>query len=153
MSFHVQLLSIFPEFFDSVLGTGILAKSIERELVSVDRIHIRDFATDKHRTTDDVPYGGGAGMVMKPEPLVGALEHAQSLHPGLPRIYMTPQGQPFDQRLAQELRGAPVDVVLSDMAPDFVGDGVTDHLRQMVLCEHALDFASHVLRPSKGVSR
>ncbi len=125
MSFHVQLLSIFPGFFDSVLGTGILAKSIERELVSVDRLNIRDFATDKHRTTDDVPYGGGAGMVMKPEPLVGAIEHAESLMPGLPRIYMTPQGEPFSQRLAQELSEGPGMLLLCGRY-----EGVDERVRQ-----------------------
>lgn len=105
--FHVQFVTIFPEFFDSVLSTSILAKAIEREHVSVERFDIRDFATDKHRTTDDVPYGGGAGMVMKPEPAVGAIEAAMASHPGIPRLYMTPQGQPFDQQLAHELAAGP----------------------------------------------
>ena len=97
-AFHVQFVTIFPEFFDSVLSTSILAKAIEREHVSVERFDIRGFATDKHRTTDDVPYGGGAGMVMKPEPAVRAIEAAMASHSGIPRIYMTPQGEPAEER-------------------------------------------------------
>jgi tRNA (guanine37-N1)-methyltransferase len=105
--FHVELLSIFPDFFTSPLQTGIIGKALERELASVKCTNIRDFATDKHRTTDDVPYGGGAGMVMKPEPLVAALEDARERHPGITRIYMTPQGEPFNQKIARELAEGP----------------------------------------------
>lgn len=105
--YSVQILTIFPEFFDSPLATGVVSKGIEGELFEVETVNIRDFATDKHRTTDDVPYGGGAGMVMKPEPLVAALEHAESRAPGVPRIYLTPQGQRFDQQVAEELARLP----------------------------------------------
>ncbi len=99
--FHIDILTIFPEFFDSPLSTGVIGKAIERELFTAQCLDIRGFATDKHRTTDDLPYGGGAGMVMKPEPLVAALEHARAAHPTLPRVYLTPQGQPFNQAMAR----------------------------------------------------
>lgn len=101
-AFHIDILTIFPEFFESPLNTGVIGKAIDRELFSARCIDIRGFATDKHRTTDDLPYGGGAGMVMKPEPLVAALEHARQDNPTLPRIYLTPQGRPFDQAMARE---------------------------------------------------
>ena len=100
--FQVTILTLFPEFFDSPIDTGVMQKGLERGCFAVDRINIRDFATDKHKTTDDLPYGGGAGMVMKPEPLVAALESARERYPELPRVYVTPQGQRFDQRMARE---------------------------------------------------
>lgn len=106
-SFHVEVLSIFPDFFASPLETGVIAKAVEKDLLSVQCTDIRSFARDKHRTTDDLPYGGGAGMVMKPEPLVGALEDARERHPGLQRIYLTPQGEPFTQGMARESSRGP----------------------------------------------
>ena len=107
--FLVDLLTIFPEFFDSALGVGVIGKAIDRGAASIHRTDIRAFATDKHRTTDDVPYGGGAGMVMKPEPLVDALEAARAREgaSALPRIYLTPQGERFDQAIARELAQGP----------------------------------------------
>lgn len=103
MSFHVELLTLFPEFFESPLSASLIGKAQEAGLVSTQCTDIRDFASDKHRTTDDLPFGGGAGMVMKCEPVVGALEHARERHPSLPRIYLTPQGEPLTQAIAQEL--------------------------------------------------
>ncbi len=103
MSFTIQILTLFPEFFESPLKTSLTGKAIERGHFDVQLIDIRDFATDKHNTCDDSPYGGGAGMVMKPEPLVGALEHARNNSPDAPRILLTPQGEPFAQPIAQQL--------------------------------------------------
>lgn len=107
MSFHVEILTLFPEFFDSPLSASLIGKARKAGLVSIECTDIRDFTTDKHRTTDDVPFGGGAGMVMKCEPVVGALEHASSRHPGLPRVFLTPQGEPFRQSIARELSAGP----------------------------------------------
>ena len=112
MSFTVRVLTLFPEFFDSPLRTSLLGKAREARLVEVVCTNVRDFATDKHRTTDDVPYGGGAGMVMKCEPVVAALEEAGEASPGLPRIYLTPQGEPLSQALARELSNGPGMIVL-----------------------------------------
>lgn len=105
--YPIEILTIFPEFFDSPLDTSIIAKAIKRELLDVRASDIRAFATDKHNSTDDVPYGGGAGMVMKPEPLVAALEDARARAPDAPRIYLTPQGKPFDQAMACRLSQGP----------------------------------------------
>lgn len=110
--YHIQLLTIFPEFFDSPLATSLQGKAVERELVKVETIDIRSFATDKHHTTDDVPYGGGAGMVMKCEPIVAALEHASELMPGAPRIYMSPSGERLTQDLVKELAQLPGMILL-----------------------------------------
>jgi tRNA (guanine37-N1)-methyltransferase len=101
--YAVQILTLFPEFFDSPFATSIIGRAVEQGHAALGCTQIRDFATDKHRTTDDVPYGGGAGMVMKPEPTVAALEHAAALCPGAPRVYLTPQGEPFTQAIAREM--------------------------------------------------
>jgi tRNA (guanine37-N1)-methyltransferase len=98
-----QVLTLFPDFFETPLSASILGRAAEKSLVDYDVVDIRDFATDKHRTTDDLPYGGGAGMLMKPEPLVAALEFARERQPDAPRVLMSPQGEPLTQASAQEL--------------------------------------------------
>jgi tRNA (guanine37-N1)-methyltransferase len=105
--FVVQILTLFPEFFESPLSTSIIGRAVESGAARIGCTQIRDFATDKHRTTDDVPYGGGAGMVMKPEPTVAALEHAREQCPGVPRVYLTPDGERFSQAIAQEMASWP----------------------------------------------
>ncbi|RAL23140.1 tRNA (guanosine(37)-N1)-methyltransferase TrmD [Lujinxingia litoralis] len=105
--YPVEILTLFPDFFTSPLQISLTGKAIERGHFSVRCTDIRDFTTDKHRTCDDVPYGGGAGMVMKPEPLVAGLEAARARHPGVPRILMSPQGEPFSQKIARELAQGP----------------------------------------------
>jgi tRNA (guanine37-N1)-methyltransferase len=93
-----DILTLFPSLFDSPFSDSILQKAQDKGLVSF-RLHdIRSFARDKHRTADDVPYGGGAGMVMKPEPIVAALESASSGFEGkVRRIYLSPQGRVLKQ--------------------------------------------------------
>lgn len=112
MSFSVEVLTLFPEFFDSPLQQSLLRRAIEAGLFEFLATNIRDFSTDKHRTVDDVPYGGGAGMVMKPEPLVGALEDARERLGDLPRVLLTPQGTPLSQELAWELSEGPGMILL-----------------------------------------
>src|SRR5438445_3176777 len=85
------------------LAESLLGKAQEKGLLRARVVDIRDFAAGKHRVTDDVPYGGGAGMVMKPEPLVAAIEAARARLPGAHVVLMTPQGRRFDQAKAQEL--------------------------------------------------
>lgn len=107
MTFRIEVLTLFPAFFESPLASSILSRAIEREQLAVRCTDIRDYTTDKHRTTDDVPYGGGAGMVMKCEPTVAALEAARERNPEALRVYMTPQGERLTQRLSEELADAP----------------------------------------------
>ena len=103
---EIDVLTLFPSMF-SALDESIVGRARERGLVTLRVWDIRDFATDRHRTVDDTPYGGGAGMVMKPEPIHRALEHAKGSSPRLADrvILMSPQGRTFDQRMAKELAG------------------------------------------------
>lgn len=93
MRFHI--LTIFPEAFDSFLGASLLGKAIKGGRVDVQRVQIRDFSTSRHRTTDDAPYGGGAGMVMLVEPMVRALESLPA--EARPRVLLDPRGKPLTQ--------------------------------------------------------
>jgi tRNA (guanine37-N1)-methyltransferase len=96
-----NVLTLFPEVFKGYLESSILGKTISRGIITVRLINIRDFAFDKHRTCDDYTYGGGPGMVLKPEPLSLALESIACK--GKRAIYLTPAGKLFDQRRAEEL--------------------------------------------------
>ena len=100
------VITIFPEMFASPLGHSILKKAQEKGLISVRVVDLRDYATDRHRVTDDYPYGGGQGMVMKPEPLVAAIEDARKKLADPRVVLLAPQGRLFTQeqaaRLAQE---------------------------------------------------
>ena len=99
----VEVLTLFPRMVQAPLEESILGKAQEKGLLRVQVTDIREFAEGKHRVTDDVPYGGGAGMVMKPEPLVKAIEAAKQRRPSARVILMSPQGARFDQARAQAL--------------------------------------------------
>lgn len=100
--FYARILTLFPEFFDSPLACSIPKRAIEGGYAEVECIQMRDFATDKHRRVDDVPYGGGPGMVMKPEPVVAAIRHARTQAPDTRVVMLTPSGARFDQAKARE---------------------------------------------------
>ena len=97
------VLTIFPEMFDPFWAHGIIRKAIEEQKILTSAINIRDYAEDRHQVTDDRPYGGGSGMVMKPEPLAGAIRAASRTVPGAKTVLLTPQGSVFDQGMAREL--------------------------------------------------
>lgn len=100
---RIDVFSLFPEVFDSYLNTSILKRAQESQALQVFTHNIRNWTTDKHRTTDDTPYGGGGGMVMKPEPVFAAVEGVLGSPPVCPVILLSPQGRPFTQRIAFEL--------------------------------------------------
>jgi tRNA (guanine37-N1)-methyltransferase len=101
---HFDIFTLFPGMFQGPLNESILKRAQERGLLSIDVHNIRDATTDRHHIVDDAPYGGGAGMVMKPEPIFAAVE---AVHQGGPIIYLTPQGRLFHQQIAQELAREP----------------------------------------------
>ena len=100
---HFTVLTIFPEMFDSFRAHGIIRRAIEGKKIITSTINIRDYATDRHQMTDDRPYGGGSGMVMKPEPLAAAIRAAKEKAPSSRSILMTPQGRVFNQHMAKQL--------------------------------------------------
>jgi len=96
-----DILTIFPEYFD-VLKSGLIGKAIESHKFSVNVVNIRDFSQDKHLKTDDYPYGGGAGMVMTPDPIVRAIENTDPEHKAK-RIYLSPKGKTLNQDMVETL--------------------------------------------------
>lgn len=100
------VLTIFPEMVEAYFSEGMIRKAVDAEIVSAAAINLRDYADGKHRITDDKLYGGGCGMVMKPEPLAGAITAAKEKMPKSRVVYLTPQGRPFNQAVAQELSEA-----------------------------------------------
>jgi tRNA (guanine37-N1)-methyltransferase len=100
---HFTVITIFPNMLSSPLSHSILKKAQTNGLIKIDVVDLRDYTADRHRTTDDSPYGGGHGMVMKPEPLVAAVEEARSRTPDARVILLTPRGRVFDQQTAKKL--------------------------------------------------
>jgi tRNA (guanine37-N1)-methyltransferase len=97
-----DIVTLFPDFFTSPLSSGLLGKALAKQIAAVHLLNPRDFATDKHRRVDDEPYGGGVGMLMKPEPIFAAVE-SLPICPRREVILMTPQGQTLKQPLLKEL--------------------------------------------------
>src|SRR4030042_3833430 len=102
---RIDIFSLFPQMFASPFGESIIKRAIDRELVNIFSHNIRDYTHNKHRTVDDYPYGGGAGMVLKPEPLFEAVSSAtkETEQSDNPIILLTPQGRLFNHQIAQEL--------------------------------------------------
>ncbi|BCG48610.1 tRNA (guanine(37)-N(1))-methyltransferase [Citrifermentans bremense] len=98
-----DILTLFPAMFEGPLTESILKRASEKGLIEVALHNIRDWAFDKHATADDSPYGGGAGMVMKVEPIAGAIEAVKAKHPNSKVILTTPCGRPFNHQVAEEL--------------------------------------------------
>ena len=99
----IDILTIFPGMVTGPITESIIGKALERKLIEIQVINIRDYAADSHRTTDDRPFGGGSGMVMKPEPLVAAIGDVRKNYPASKVILLSPQGRIFDQGIASEL--------------------------------------------------
>jgi len=100
---QIEVLTLFPEIFSGFLSTSLIARAQEKNLLAVRLTNIRDFAPPPHFSVDDSPYGGGAGMVLRPEPLTAAIEAARSRLPGAQVVLLSPSGKPFSQPLAQAM--------------------------------------------------
>ena len=100
----VDILTLFPEMFTGVFGSSILKKAQEKDAVQLRVVNFRDFSTNKHNSVDDYPYGGGAGMVLTPQPIFDAVEELTKETERKPRVVlMCPQGERFTQKKAEEL--------------------------------------------------
>ena len=107
MTFVTQILTLYPEMFPGPLGISLAGRALAEGKWSCDPIQIRDFARDKHRSVDDTPTGGGAGMVMRVDVLAAAVDHAVSLQPEAPILAMTPRGAPLTQARIRVLASGP----------------------------------------------
>ncbi|MFZ1109129.1 MAG: tRNA (guanosine(37)-N1)-methyltransferase TrmD [Rhodomicrobium sp.] len=106
-AWQAAVLTLFPEMFPGPLGLSLSGRALEDGLWRLSATNIRDFARDKHRSVDDTPAGGGAGMVLRADVAAAAIDAAAAAHPGLPRIYLSPRGMPLTQERVHGLAGGP----------------------------------------------
>jgi len=112
VTFAATILTLYPDMFPGPLGHSLAGRALGEGTWSLDTVQIRDFAQDKHRTVDDTPAGGGAGMVLKVDVLAHAIDHARTLHPDAPVVAMTPRGTPLTQARVRALAAGPGVTVL-----------------------------------------
>jgi tRNA (guanine37-N1)-methyltransferase len=134
-----DVFTLFPEVFGAYLDASILQRARQNGLVDVHLHNIRDWTSDKHHVCDDLPYGGGGGMVMKPEPLFTAVEGVLGAPPACPVVLLTPQGRPFTQKVAQELVQHPRLALLCGRY-----EGVDERVRQYLVTDQ-LSIGDYVL--------
>ncbi|TAF56330.1 MAG: tRNA (guanosine(37)-N1)-methyltransferase TrmD [Oscillatoriales cyanobacterium] len=120
-----DIVTLFPDFFASPLASGVIGRAIARQIATVHCVNPRDFTEDKHKRVDDEPYGGGVGMVIKPEPMFAAVESLPSL-PRRETILLTPQGQPMTQTLFRELGQGCDQIVLICGSYEGIDERVTE---------------------------
>jgi tRNA (guanine37-N1)-methyltransferase len=122
-----DIVTLFPDFFESPLSSGLIGKALSKGIAEVHLTNPRDFTADKHHRVDDEPYGGGAGMLMKPEPIFAAIESLPAL-PNREVIFLTPQGQPMNQALFQQLAQNDGQLILLCGHYEGVDERVVEHL-------------------------
>jgi tRNA (guanine37-N1)-methyltransferase len=125
-----DVFTLFPEVILPYLEVSILQRAIQRGLLTVNVHNIRDWAADKHHVTDDAPFAGGGGMVMKPEPIFNAVESVLGSPPACPLILLTPQGRLFTQRVAREISQEPKIALLCGRY-----EGVDERIRQHLVSD------------------
>ena len=109
---NFTVLTIFPEMVNAFFHHGIVRRAVQSDTISYRTVDIRDYTKDRHRTVDDRPYGGGSGMVMKPEPLAAAIRDARDVNPSARTVLLTPQGRGFTQEAARHLADVAEDLIL-----------------------------------------
>ncbi len=133
-----DVVSIFPEVFEPVFRQGVVGRGIQRGLLTLHAHDLRDYTADRHRQVDDAPFGGGAGMVLKPEPVAAAVEAIRAENPG-PVVLLEPWGEPLTQALARELAAEPGLIVVCGRY-----EGVDDRVRQQ-LADREVSIGGYVL--------
>jgi tRNA (guanine37-N1)-methyltransferase len=112
VTFKASVLTLYPEMFPGALGLSLAGRALEVGTWSLETVQIRDFATDRHRTVDDTPAGGGAGMVMRADVLAKAIDHTSPPSDARPRLLMSPRGKPLTQARVRDLAAGPGAVIL-----------------------------------------
>jgi len=133
-----DVVSIFPEVFEPVFGRGVVGRAVQRGVLELHAHDLRDWATDRHRQVDDEPFGGGAGMVMKPEPIFAAVDAIRPVNPG-PVVLMEPWGEVLTQDLAAELSRQPGLIVVCGRY-----EGIDDRVRES-LADREISIGDYVL--------
>jgi tRNA (guanine37-N1)-methyltransferase len=133
-----DVVSIFPQVFEPVFGQGVVGRALKSGLLSLHAHDLRDYTSDRHRQVDDSPFGGGAGMVLKPEPIFAAVEALRTLNPG-PVVLMEPWGEPLTQGLARELAAERGLIIVCGRY-----EGVDDRVRE-ALADREVSIGSYVL--------
>ena len=133
-----DVVSIFPEVFEPVFRRGVVGRAVQRGLLELHAHDLRDWATDRHRQVDDEPFGGGAGMVMKPEPIFAAVDAIRPVNPG-PVVLMEPWGEVLTQDLAGELARQPGLIVVCGRY-----EGIDDRVRER-LADREISIGDYVL--------
>ncbi len=131
--FRFDVVTLFPKMIEAFAAETIIRKGIDAGLIEVAAQDLRSYASDRHRTTDDAPFGGGAGMVMRIEPLAGAIDAAKKMNPGAPVVLLTPRGQPFQQSAAEALAQRSGLVLVCGRY-----EGVDERVATLVECEISL---------------
>jgi tRNA (guanine37-N1)-methyltransferase len=138
VTLRFDVVTLFPEVFEPVFRAGVVGRAIARGLVELHAHDLREHTHDRHRQVDDVPYGGGPGMVLKPEPLFEAIEAIRAENRG-PVILMEPWGEPFTQQLARELAAEPGLVIVCGRY-----EGIDDRVRES-LADREISIGDYVL--------
>lgn len=137
---RIDVVTLFPALFEGPMTESMLWKARDRGLLDLRFVQIRDFTTDRHRTADDTPYGGGGGMIMKPQPVTAAIEYALAgAPPRTPVILMTPQGRVFNHAIAKELSQHEQLVIVCGRY-----EGIDDRVRQLMITDE-LSIGDYVL--------
>ena len=141
MTFAATVLTLYPEMFPGPLGISLAGRAHAEGKWSLETVQIRDFAADKHRTVDDTPAGGGAGMVLRADVLAAAIDHARASQPDCPVIAMTPRGKPLTQARVRELSAGRGVIILCGrmrgLTSGFSPGGTSKKSRLVTLCYRA----------------
>jgi len=136
---HFNVLTIFPHIIEPYIHESIIQKALANGIVSINLLDLRDWTVDKHRTTDDTPFGGGGGMVMKPEPIFSAYKDLEIKEKDSPFIFLTPQGNPLSHSLAKSLSGEKTISILCGRY-----EGVDQRVRNHLIT-HEISIGDYVL--------
>lgn len=134
-----DILTLFPEMFRGPFDESIIKRAQDKGLIEIALYQIRDYTTDRHRTVDDTPYGGGAGMLMKPEPLSSCIEAARQQNPSAPVVLTTPRGIPLRDEVARELVSHPGLIIICGRY-----EGVDERIHKQYV-DHELSIGDYVL--------